>query len=188
MSDTRPTPEERDVALKDILGDDPIAMVKASKLLCYAKAATPTLLRFLEAETRVDTRHAILYALTWHGHLAQWDLMVGILKDVQEAPLVRGQAAEYLAYNFLNVRTDSAEFKVAVDALLEALKDPSPEVRYCAVHALGNTGHPPLRPALQEMIQDRTPVPGWVGTVSSQASESMEWLESMHERRLKNGF
>ncbi|RKH72916.1 HEAT repeat domain-containing protein [Corallococcus aberystwythensis] len=173
--------------MKDILAGDPIAMVKASKLLCYDKSTTSTLLRFLEAETRVETRHALLYALTWHGHLAQWDLMVGILKNVQEAPLVRGQAAEYLAYNFLGVRTDSTEFKVAVDALLEALKDPSPEVRYCAVHALGNTGHPPLLPVLQEMRQDPTPVPGWAGTVSSQASESMEWLERMHENRLKNG-
>ena len=188
MNDTQPTPEERDAALKDILGDDRTAMVKASNLLCYDKSTTFTLLRFLEAETRVETRHAILYALTWHGHLAQWDLMVGLLKNVQEPPLIRGQAAEYLAYNFLKVRTDSVEFKVAVDALLEALKDPSPEMRYCAVHALGNTGHPPLLPALREMLQDTTPAPGWVGTVSSQASESMEWLESMHEQRRKQGL
>ncbi|MGE6756588.1 HEAT repeat domain-containing protein [Corallococcus interemptor] len=187
-NDTAPTPEQRDAALKDLLGDDRTAMVKASKLLCDDKSTTPTLLRFLEAETRVDNRHAILYALTWHSHLAQWDLMVGILKDVREAPLVRGQAAEYLAYNFLKVRTDSVEFKAAVGALLEALKDPSPEVRYCAVHALGSTGHPPLLPALREMLQDTTPAPGWVGTVSSQASERIEWLEHMHEQRLKQGF
>ncbi|WAS87970.1 MULTISPECIES: HEAT repeat domain-containing protein [unclassified Corallococcus] len=188
MSDTSPTPEQRDVAMKDILGDDRTAMVKASILLCYDKSTTSTLLRFLEAETRVDTRHAILYALTWHSHLAQWDLMVGLLKDVQEPPLIRGQAAEYLSYNFSMVRTDSAEFEVAVKALLDALKDPSPEVRYCAVNALGTTGHLPLIPTLEAMREDKTPAPGWVGTVSDEASRALEWIVGMHEMRIKNGI
>ncbi|WP_244982099.1 HEAT repeat domain-containing protein [Corallococcus exercitus] len=179
--------KERDAALKDLMGTDRTAMIRAATNLSSDKSTTSTLLGLLQGETRVDTRHAILYALSWHGDLGQWDLMVGLLKDPKESPLIRGQAAEYLSYDFMGVKTDSQEFKVAVDALLEALKDPSPEVRYCAVNALGCTGHLPLIPALEEMRDDKTPAPGWVGTVSDEASRALEWIVGMHEMRIKNG-
>ncbi|MFP2895826.1 HEAT repeat domain-containing protein [Corallococcus sp. 4LFB] len=188
MSDTRLTPEQRDTALKDLLGSDLLAMGEASKLLSFDASTTSVLLPLLDGESRIETRHAILYALTWHGDLTLWSLMVGILTDTQEAPQVRGQAAEYLSYNFAKVRTDSAEFEVAVKALLDALKDPSVEVRYCAVNALGCTGHLPLIPTLEEMREDKTPAPGWVGTVSDEASRALEWIVGAHEMRIKRGI
>jgi HEAT repeat protein len=189
MSSSTPLdPRQREAALKALLGTDRGAMVEASKLLSSDPSTTSTLVGLLEQETRVETRHAILYALTWHGDLGLWDRMVGILSDRHEAPLVRGQAAEYLAYGFAKTRTDSETFKVAVAALLEALTDPSSEVRYCAIHALGNTGHPPLIPALEGMLQDKTPVPGWVGTVAEKATDALEWIVGMHDMRIKNGI
>lgn len=178
MTERKPLPQEqRESALKDILGADRDAMVRAAKLLSSDKSTTSRLLELLETADRVETRHAILFALTWHTHLGLWELMLRIFADRQEAPLVRGQAAEGLAYMFHLVRADSKEFGVAVHALREALKDPSPEVRYCAVHALGATRHPPLIPVLKEMLEDQTPVEGWVGTVGDEAARAIEWIE-----------
>lgn len=175
--------EQRESALKDILGPDLGAIVQAAHLLSADKSTTSRLLQVLEDERRVDNRHAILYALTWHANLATWGLMVSIFADSNETPKVRGQAAEALSYMFGYVGRDSKEFEAAVKALLDGLKDASPEVRYCAVNALGATGHLPLMPAITEMLADHTPVPGWVGTVSDEASRALEWLEMVHSRR-----
>ncbi|WP_205525464.1 HEAT repeat domain-containing protein [Pyxidicoccus trucidator] len=168
--------EQRETALKDILGPDREAMVGAAKLLSADASTTSRLLELLEPERRIETRHAILYALSWHDDLALWGLMVRILEDRSEAPKVRGQASEGLAYLFNKVSADSREFEIAVKALLDALKDPSPEVRYCALFALGSSNHPPLIPALKEMLADKTPVEGWVGTVADAASRAIEWI------------
>ncbi|WP_233595459.1 MULTISPECIES: HEAT repeat domain-containing protein [Corallococcus] len=170
-----------------LVGADPDVIIQAAKALSSDRSTTATLLGLLQSERRVETRQGLLYALCWHGDLGTWDVMVHILADPREAPQVRGQAAEGLSYLFMSVRTDSPEFDGAVHALREALNDPSPEVRYCAVNALGSTGHPPLIPVLQEMRGDRTPIPGWVGTVSEEASRAIEALEGLHRMRLKNG-
>jgi HEAT repeat protein len=183
---TQLSPEQREAALRDIMGADRSAMVEAARLLESDKSTTSRLIELLETERRVDTRHAILYTLSWHADLRTWDLMVRILSDPREAPLVRGQAAEGLAYSFSQVSPGSREFEVGVKALLDALKDPSPEVRYCSLFALGATNHPPLIPMLKAMLADQTPVPGWVGTVAysaAQAIEGIEWAEKM--RRMK---
>lgn len=163
-------------------------MVRAANLLSSDPSTTSRLLELLEKERRVANRHALLYALTWHPDLGLWSLMVQILSDTQEAPLVRGQAAEFLAYNFASLRTDSRDFETGVHALLHALEDPSPEVRYCAVHALGSTGHPPLIPMIEKMFEDKTPVPGWMGTVADEASRAREWIDGMYSMRLKKGL
>ncbi|MBJ6760207.1 HEAT repeat domain-containing protein [Myxococcaceae bacterium JPH2] len=169
--------------MRDLAQGEGVARVQASRLLSTDPATSPELLGLLDGESRADVRHAILYALSWHDNLGIWKRMVGILSDRSEASKVRGQAAEYLSYLFHRVSFASDDFKSAVDALLESLTDPSPEVRYCAVNALGSTGYPPLLPALERMCSDQTPVPGWVGTVSDEASQAIETLESISASR-----
>lgn len=184
MSEREPlSQQQREAALKDILGPDREAMVRAAKLLSSDASTTSRLLELLEPERRVDTRHAILYALSWHGDVGLCELMVRILEDRNEAPLVRGQASEGLAYMFGYMKMDSREVEVAVKALLDSLRDPSPEVRYCALFALGATKHPPLIPALKELLADKTPVAGWVGTVADAASRAIEWIEWPQPKR-----
>ncbi|WP_199732705.1 MULTISPECIES: HEAT repeat domain-containing protein [Corallococcus] len=180
--------EQRESALKDIQGPDRSVIVPAAKALSADKSTTSRLLELLDVASHVDARHGILYALSWHADLRTWDLMVRILADPQEAPKVRGQAAEGLSYMFHGVKMDSREAEVAVEALLMALKDPSPEVRYCAVNTLGATGHLPLVPVLKEMLADQTPAPGWVGTVGEEASRALDWIERAHSQRLKDGL
>ncbi|WP_227027415.1 HEAT repeat domain-containing protein [Corallococcus soli] len=189
MSRSEPlSQEQRESALKDIQGPDRSVIVPAAKALSEDRTTTSRLLELLDVESHVDARHGILYALSWHADLGTWDLMVRILADPQEAPNVRGQAAEGLSYMFYQVKLDSKEAEAAIKALLAALKDPSPEVRYCAINTLGATGHLPLIPVLKEMLADQTPVPGWVGTVGEEASRALDWIGRAHSQRLKDGL
>lgn len=63
------------------------------------------------------------------------------------------------------VKADSPEFELAVKTLLETLSAPSLEVRYNAIFEIGATKHPPLTPALEALLGDSTPVPGWGDTI-----------------------
>lgn len=189
MNGCRPlSDEERESALENIVGDNLQSTVEAAKALSSDKTATSRLLALLAKESRVENRHAILYALSWHANLGTWDLMVRIFTDAREDPKVRGQAAEALSYMFAYQRSDSKEFEAAVKALIDGLKDPSPEVRYCAVNALGSTGHLPLEPVIRGMLMDSTPVKGWIGTVGDEASRALECLELAHSMRQKDGL
>ncbi|QRN93602.1 HEAT repeat domain-containing protein [Archangium violaceum] len=178
MSQREPLPEEqREAALRNIRGPDRGDIVEAAKLLSADSSTTARLLELLASEEHVEVRQGILYALTWHGDVSLWDLMIRILSDQKEHPKVRGQAAECISYLFEKIETDSKEFKAAVDALQEALKDDSPEVRYCAVNALGSTKYLPIVPVLQGMLRDQTPVEGWLGSVGDEASRAIEWIK-----------
>ncbi|WP_157758564.1 hypothetical protein [Cystobacter fuscus] len=94
------TEEQREAALRDIRGPDPVAIVEAAKLLSADSSTTARLLELLASEERVEVRQGILYALTWHGDVSLWDLMIRILSDQKEHPKVRGQAAECISYMF----------------------------------------------------------------------------------------
>lgn len=177
------SPEERGAAFVALCGQDGAEVREASKRLSGDPTTTTRLLALLETQTRPEVRQGILHALAWHGDLAPWDAAVHIVADSNEAPAVRGQAAEVLAYNFNKAWPGDGRFEAATGALLAALKDPSPEVRSCAVHALGCTAHLPLLPALEAMLSDQTPVEGWNSTVAAMAAEQIEWLRDTAERR-----
>ncbi|MCP3065054.1 HEAT repeat domain-containing protein [Myxococcus sp. K38C18041901] len=170
-------PEQRDAALEDILSSERERIIPAANLLSSDPSTLPRLLELLALERRADNRQAILHALSWHGEPdALWELMIRVLSDPTEGEKVRGQASEGLAYMFAEVEVGSTRFEAGVQALLAALKDSAPEVRYCALFALGATAHPPLIPAMEAMLADDTPVPGWVGTVATSAAEALERL------------
>ena len=175
--------EEQDEAFAALCGDDLTANVKASKRLSGDPSTTRRLLRVLEHQNRPEVRQGILYALAWHDSLASWEVAVRVVADPAEAPRVRVQAAEILAYHFKKLWPGGARFESAAAASVSALNDPSPEVRNCAVFALGSTGHLPLLPALERMLSDNSPVPGWIGTVASYAAEQIEWLRGTAKRR-----
>lgn len=171
---------EREAAFKGLLGLDFVAMVEASKRLAFDSSTTSRLMELLDSETRVETRHAILYALSWHDDLGTWRLMVRTLEDTAESPLVRGQAAEGLSYMFHLLAKDSSDFDQGKQALLDALRVPSPELRYCAANALGTTKDASVIPALTELLKDQAPVPGWIGSVADEAARAIEQLAAEH--------
>jgi HEAT repeat protein len=183
MSENPLTEAQRESALRNIRGPDLEAIVQAAKLLSADHSTTARLLELLASEGRVEVRHALLYALSWHADVSLRGLMIQILADQREHPKVRGQAAEGISYLFYKVRTDSKEFEAVVNALQDALRDGSPEVRYCVVNALGATKHLPLIPVLEGMREDQTSVEGWVGTVGEAASRAIKWIEMANSLR-----
>ncbi len=181
----KPSEEQIKSALRDILGEDRGAIIESAKLLSYARSTTQELAAMLASEHRPENRQGILYALSWHANLGTWNLMVAILANPNEDPKVRGQAAEGLAYMFDYLRPESDEFRAGTLALLDALRDPSPEIRYCAVHALGATAFPPLIPAISQMLADKIPAPGWIGTVADEAGRALEHLQGKYRHRMQ---
>jgi len=170
--------EEREAAFRDIRCEDLVRVVRAAKLLSddRIRSTTTRLAALLDTETRMEVRQGVLYALAWHGDLETRELMVRVVADPKEHPHVRGQAAEGLAYSFSQLAPGSGPFEAGVAALTAALHDPSPEVRYCALFALGATKHRPLIPLIEGLLGDDTPVPGWVGTVGDEARRAVEWI------------
>jgi HEAT repeat protein len=174
---------ESSQALRHIKSADPALVVEAAKSLSEDKTTTDALVALLSHEERPHNRQAILYALAWHGALRTWDLMVRITGDSAEHPKVRGQAAEAVSYMFIEQQPGSSPFEAAVRVLSAATHDPSPEVRYCSVNALGCSGHLPLKPILEAMLDDHVAVPGWIGTVAEEAARSISWLADMSGQR-----
>ncbi|WP_226993993.1 HEAT repeat domain-containing protein [Myxococcus hansupus] len=168
--------EQREAALQALVGSNPTAIIQAANLLSGDSTTTPRLLELLEVESRPASRQGILFALSWHGDVSLWGLMLRILADVQEAPVVRGQAAEGVAYLFYKVQPETEEFELAARTLLKALEDPSLEVRYGVIFALGASRHLSFLPVLEALIEDPTPVPGWNDTIGRKAADAIESL------------
>ncbi|WP_239989418.1 HEAT repeat domain-containing protein [Corallococcus macrosporus] len=158
------------------MGSDRATIDPAAKLLSGDPTTTDRLIPLLDTVSSADARQGILYALSWHGDLRAWELMVRILANPQEDPVVRGQAAEGIAYMFSQVRPGTARFESAAKALLSALKDPSLEVRFGAIFALGESNHLPFVPVLEALVNDQTPVPGWGETIGEKAAAAIESL------------
>ncbi len=177
--------EKRAAALRDIQAPEKALIVPAAKLLSGDRSTTQALIQLLQHEKRPENRQGILYALAWHGSLDTWQPALKILADTGEDPVVRGQAAEVIAYLFLEQAPESEAFQAAVEVLKVAAHDPSPEVRYCVANTLGCSGYLPLMPALQAMLGDRVAAPGWVGTVADEAARALDWIVGMSEQRAK---
>lgn len=171
-----------------IQSDERSLIVTAAKVLADDKASTSLLVELLKTERRPENRQGILYALAWHGESAIWDQVVEIVADTTEHRKVRGQAAEVLAYMFIDQDPGTESFNAAVAVLIAATKDPSPEVRYCAANTIGASGYLPLRPHLEALLGDRDPVEGWVGSVADEAERSLEFLVGMDAQRRKNAL
>jgi len=172
---------DRTSALADIRGNDRVAKVEAAKKLSTDSSTYSDLRRLLRHENREDTRHAIAFALSWQDDLRSWSILVRLLSDRSESPMVRGQAAEGLAYKFHRKRKGSLGFQSAIRALVAALSDPSPEVRYFSVFALGASGDRRMLPVLRRMKRDRARLVGF-GAVSDEAKEAIKRIQMQASR------
>jgi HEAT repeat protein len=151
-----------------LVGEDRVAMVEAARRLAEKEGASPKLRELLRHEQREATRHAILYALSWQRDPRAWPIFVRVLSDRSESALVRGQAAEGLAYNFHRKRKGSAAFESAFAALVSASRDASPEVRYYVAFALGASRDERALPVLRKMTKGRA--------VAAEAREAIDRL------------
>jgi len=165
------------MALDALSGDEREVVVEASLLLASDKGMAVPLVRKLESEHRAMNRQAILHALSWQDDLRAWWPLVKVFADVDEVPAVRGQAAEGIGYLFWRKSRDKLGYMVATQVLLWALNDPSAEVRYYAIFALGASRDHSVIPALQGMVEDPGRSSAIVGTVGEEARRAIDWIQ-----------
>ena len=158
--------EEAAGTLLEILADDdPELRATAARSLgeLGAESAGQRLLERLRADPDLEVRRAAAYSLGLIGYAGAVAEMARVLGAADEPPPLRGMVAEALA--------DIAD-PDAVAALLAALADPSPEVRYWAAYALGRLGSGAVIPQLERLAGDDSEVPGF-GTVSAEAARAI---------------
>lgn len=147
------------------------ALLEAAKWLGNLRrkrTALPLVAIMLMAEDH-EQRAAAAYALGWIGDKRAIDPLERVLSNEAEAPTVRGQAAEALAY--LNARE-------SVGTLMAGLGDPAAEVRFWCAFALGHLGDNSALPALHRLAtSDGEVALGW-WTVSREAKEAIEHIKA----------
>jgi HEAT repeat protein len=165
-------------ALLEIQEVDDIVRVEAAKVLASDSAAFVPLRELLRTATRPEVRLAIVFALTWQWDMRSWAIFIKLLGDRNDSPAVRAQAAEGLAYKFHRKRRGTLGFQAAIEVLVAALTDGSPDVRYYAAFALGVSGERKVVAALRKATKDQATSKNFVGTVGDEAMRAVEKINA----------
>jgi HEAT repeat protein len=130
--------------------------------------------RLLASHERADVRAKAAWALGFHPQGPQAaESLLRTLRDLDEEVDVRAHAAEALGH--LADRLGEHEREV-LGALLHALRDSSPEVRFWSAFALGNLGDEAAIPALELLAaRDEESVPGW-WSIRKEANDSIKQI------------
>lgn len=151
---------------------------EAAKALSGKRGCVPELLRELAEERDDKVRLLLLYAISHNHDPAAFETLKRIFVDSREAPAIRGQCAEGLAYLLLFMDGRRIAHKAAVNVLTTALDDPSAEVRFWAIFALGSAGAKSALPKLRLLAKsDNARVEGW-RRVKDEAADVIEVLET----------
>ena len=103
-----------------------------------------SLLRELKEARSADARAAAAYVLGFGRFASARTSLEEVLDDVNEKVLVRGHAAEALAY---------IQSKESLGALLKHINDDNPEVSYWCIFALGGLGSASAIPVLRQVTK-----------------------------------
>ena len=133
-----------------------------------ATEALPTLRRALKAEGSDWNRRMIAWVLGNLRDRRSVPLLVSILKSGNSSAL-RGEVAEALG----NIGKRSL---VVSDALIESLKDPSPEVRFWAAFSLGKLVEVRALGPLRRLSRQKATVPGY-WSVGKEARDAIRTIE-----------
>ncbi len=156
--------------------EDEAEISRAAQLLSenrdrYSQRGLERLLRSHESPT---VRAKCAWALGFHRQgQAAADALLRALRDRSEEPDVRAHAAEALGHmaDRLGERRPDV-----LAALLHALTEAVPEVRFWAAFALGNLGDEAAIPALERLAaRDTASAPGW-WSIRKEALDSIEQI------------
>ena len=137
--------------------------------LLRSRRVLPALITQLLSAPDPEVREAAAYALRGYffEHTADnrvLTALIGVVRNPEEHPGVRGQAAESLAYS---------RNKRACSSLISALRDPSAEVRFWAAFALGQIRCQAALPHLRRLAHnDKRRLRGWWG-VGKEAADAI---------------
>jgi HEAT repeat protein len=164
--------------LVSVLGATESDLVRLEAAKALLQLGGSNVLRAVEPLARdheeVRVRELAAYALA-HGldfdERAATVALLAIFTDLDEAPLVRAQAAEGLAYHVPPRRR-----RTIVPHVVAALSDPSPDVRFWSCFALAELGGRDEIRALEELCGDRTIPESWGWSVGREARFALECI------------
>jgi HEAT repeat protein len=166
------------IDLTNLEDDDLVVKIEAAKRLAASKTAFAPLRDLLKLSTSIETRFAIVFALSWQNDLRVWEPLITLLRDEHESPRIRAQAAEGLANMFHRKRRGATGFNAALVVLTNTLKDVSSEVRYFAAFALGASRDPSVVPALRRLRHDQATSEAYVGTVGDEVRAAIAEIQN----------
>lgn len=128
--------------------------------------------RVLEGRGSEQGRAAAAYVLGFSGESAFADVLARRLVDPDESTVVRGHAAEALGH-LLQHQPVLAEIRTAI---VSALIDPEPVVRFWSAFAAGALGLQESRSRLRRLLADDAFIEGW-WTVRQEAEWALRCLD-----------
>ena len=125
-----------------------------------------------------------VYALPLLGRRRFTRDFVACLSDQGQHEAIRGQAAEALGSLYDRTHADGRDQRSVESALLDALADASPTVRFWCCYALGCLRSPRAKEPLRSLREnDHRLVPGW-WYVHEEAANALEWIDGREGRDL----
>ncbi len=144
--------------------------------------AVPRLIRDLRSSRDCEKRVAAAYTLGFFHDRRAVKPLIHVVRNRRASPRLRGQAAEALGYLFM-FQTG----RLALSTLLKELEDPSPEVRFWSVFALGQMGNRKAIPALTEILQeDKAILPGW-WSIAKEAKAAIRQIRKRNPAARRSG-
>ena len=162
-------------ALLDVASaeEEPLLVWEALKAvgLIRGRLATPAVMRLARTTASSTKRQAAVYALGILADKRARSLLIRVLSDQQEDAHTRGIAAEALGLMGSTQRI--------VAALIQALEDPSGDVRYAALFGVEALRSAAALPAVRRLQSDRTIVDGHA--IGTQATSTTAIIEGAAE-------
>jgi HEAT repeat protein len=182
--------------IADIESGDVTAAFEAVKKIAHRDLSKDDIDRIARIAGSGAALHNRAAATGVLGHIDNRNAALTVLIDLLGAPeqheAVRGFAAEGIAAQRPPLRSKLR--KKAEDVLMQALRDPSPTVRFWACYAVGQLGMKKALAVLDELkTNDGGLCPGW-WYVSEEAADAVEWIKGragearvpVHERTSGN--
>lgn len=172
ITDTNP-----EKLIDDIANGSELDAFEAAKALINEQRSVYAmqLAEILKTASNPHNKQAAAYALSWlDNNNEALDSLISALLAVDLPESVRGQAAEGIGDH--KPRKNHKLRQKAETAILAALKDESPEVRFWACFAAGKIKLREALPTLHQIKEeDRSINPGW-WYVSEEAEDAIDWI------------
>lgn len=171
--------------LAKLLNDDPQSCSEAASIVMDLRLTRPLVSRIIDVLRTAPHEHQ-----RWEAAYVLWrardykeagEALLAVLQNKEEAPRVRGVAAEQL-----NNFTETVGRRRLIAAYLAGTYDDSPVVRFWCIYGLASTNATGARRRLQQLAAtDHAECPGW-SKVSTEAKWALaEFDELPFEARLR---
>jgi hypothetical protein len=169
---------EREATSAIISGSPPKARQAARSLRLNSFQRAIMINQVERPDVHPDNQLAALVVLMKGPGTLDLALLTRIVMNRDLSPLTRAQTAEALGRAMRLGSRQSTAWKRAARTLVRVLREPEPEVRLFAAHALGNAGVQSALPSLRRLARNDQAVTSDFGTVSRAAYDAVGQLSS----------